>query len=346
MSHKPCFHYDAFGAPKFDREHDPSLANRLQILHAGRRYDTDTRLYYNRARWYDPLTGRFLSEDPIGFSAGDANLYRYCGNSPTNATDPTGQFIVSVPVLLVAGISLLIGGASTAALYHAADQYDEASDILGIPTAELTQADIDRYGQLIDSARTWQAVGEVGGYTALAIAGAPLAAAASWAYVGGMTAAFGTFGTSAAVTSMATIAASGIYSVGAEGVAIAQDWNQMDNIERFHRVGLLAGPFVGGMGSGYLTRSWATVGLTRLRGPSNAVKTLGNEIKQFLGNESRMITNKAGDRIFISKGGLHRVRFDFNNPAPHTSPHAHVEVNVGGRWVKSGPLYPKDVPPH
>lgn len=39
---------------------------------------------------YDTTTGRWLSEDPISFLGGDANLYRYVGNGPTNATDPTG----------------------------------------------------------------------------------------------------------------------------------------------------------------------------------------------------------------------------------------------------------------
>jgi len=39
---------------------------------------------------YDPYIGRWLQEDPIGFDAGDINLYRYVGNSPTNATDPSG----------------------------------------------------------------------------------------------------------------------------------------------------------------------------------------------------------------------------------------------------------------
>jgi hypothetical protein len=41
---------------------------------------------------YDPTIGRFISEDPIAFDGGDANLYRFVGNSPTNATDPTGMF--------------------------------------------------------------------------------------------------------------------------------------------------------------------------------------------------------------------------------------------------------------
>ncbi len=39
---------------------------------------------------YDPSVGRWTSEDPIDFAGGDPNLYRYVGNSPTNARDPTG----------------------------------------------------------------------------------------------------------------------------------------------------------------------------------------------------------------------------------------------------------------
>jgi hypothetical protein len=42
---------------------------------------------------YDPTIGRWLSEDPIGFEAGDANLYRYVGNGPAIYVDPTGLFV-------------------------------------------------------------------------------------------------------------------------------------------------------------------------------------------------------------------------------------------------------------
>ena len=62
-----------------------------RFKYAGREYDAATGLYFNRARYYDPQTGRFLSQDQSGFRAGDANLYRYAGNGPTNATDPTGH---------------------------------------------------------------------------------------------------------------------------------------------------------------------------------------------------------------------------------------------------------------
>jgi uncharacterized protein RhaS with RHS repeats len=49
---------------------------------------------------YDPTVGRWLSQDPIGFKAGDPNLYRYVGNGPTNATDPSGLKIKGVGDLL------------------------------------------------------------------------------------------------------------------------------------------------------------------------------------------------------------------------------------------------------
>lgn len=39
---------------------------------------------------YDPTIGRWTTEDPIGFKAADADLFRYVGNNPTNLTDPTG----------------------------------------------------------------------------------------------------------------------------------------------------------------------------------------------------------------------------------------------------------------
>jgi RHS repeat-associated protein len=62
---------------------------------AGREYDQATRLYYMRARYYDPELGRFLSEDPQGPSDG-LNLYAYAGNDPVNFTDPSGLEIVTI----------------------------------------------------------------------------------------------------------------------------------------------------------------------------------------------------------------------------------------------------------
>ena len=81
------FVYDSFG------NRTATTAADFRFGYTGRELDAETGLYYYRARYYDPQLGRFISEDPIGFSAGDTNLYRYVNNSPTNWTDPTGTTI-------------------------------------------------------------------------------------------------------------------------------------------------------------------------------------------------------------------------------------------------------------
>ena len=78
--------YDSYG--KVLSSAGSGTAERFKFT--GREYDAVTGLYDYRARTYDPTTGRFISRDPIGFAGGDANLQRYVGNSPTNATDPSG----------------------------------------------------------------------------------------------------------------------------------------------------------------------------------------------------------------------------------------------------------------
>jgi RHS repeat-associated protein len=68
---------------------DPSGVDIL-FGYTGREWDKDIGLQYNRARWYDPKSGRWINQDPISFAAGDANLYRYVGNHSSMASDPSG----------------------------------------------------------------------------------------------------------------------------------------------------------------------------------------------------------------------------------------------------------------
>jgi RHS repeat-associated protein len=65
-----------------------TLVNPFQ--YTGREFDPETGLNYNRARYYNPATGRFISEDPLGFGGGNPNVYAYVGNNPTNFLDPFG----------------------------------------------------------------------------------------------------------------------------------------------------------------------------------------------------------------------------------------------------------------
>jgi RHS repeat-associated protein len=61
-----------------------------QYLHQGGRYDDEAGLYSFRRREYSPTLGRWVSQDPLGFWAGDTNLYRYVASSPASSTDPSG----------------------------------------------------------------------------------------------------------------------------------------------------------------------------------------------------------------------------------------------------------------
>ena len=58
-------------------------------MYTGRFYDEESRLYYYRARYYDPETARFLERDPLGHSEGP-NLFHYVDSNPVNRVDPLG----------------------------------------------------------------------------------------------------------------------------------------------------------------------------------------------------------------------------------------------------------------
>jgi RHS repeat-associated protein len=62
----------------------------IEFGYAGRPFEERSGLSDNRARWYEPRTGKFINEDPSGFKGGDANLFRYVGNSPMDMIDPSG----------------------------------------------------------------------------------------------------------------------------------------------------------------------------------------------------------------------------------------------------------------
>jgi RHS repeat-associated protein len=79
--------YDGYG--NITSESAASWGGRYKFT--GRELDIETGLQYNRARYYDASTGRWTSQDPLGFAAGDSNLYRYVNNVPTKIMDPSGK---------------------------------------------------------------------------------------------------------------------------------------------------------------------------------------------------------------------------------------------------------------
>jgi RHS repeat-associated protein len=89
---------------------------------SGEQFDSDLGLYYLRARYYNPLTGRFMSRDPNdpGPFDSDGNpvdpttlhKYLYAGGNPVNALDPSGRGFIEFTLQLVRevpGVTLVVG---------------------------------------------------------------------------------------------------------------------------------------------------------------------------------------------------------------------------------------------
>ena len=89
------YYSDAFGTPTFKNGSGATLAGTTtgtRFLFTGREWLSQFGLYDYRNRTYSAAFGRFIEKDPIGFRAGDLNLYRYVGNDPVSLIDPWGLF--------------------------------------------------------------------------------------------------------------------------------------------------------------------------------------------------------------------------------------------------------------
>jgi RHS repeat-associated protein len=89
------YKYGLFGMPTFMDAAGNVISNSAignNILFQGREYEPETNFYYFRARHLDPIMGRFLSTDPMGYQD-SLNLYQAFGMNPVNFTDPMGTLL-------------------------------------------------------------------------------------------------------------------------------------------------------------------------------------------------------------------------------------------------------------
>src|SRR5579884_661390 len=103
--------YDPYG----NIVNQTNSANAPRFLYTGGAYDSNTGDYQDDARYYNPSAGRFVSQDPLAFKAGDTDLYRYVFNDPTSRSDPSGEDF-NLGRGLKAGTAGAIGGGITGSL--------------------------------------------------------------------------------------------------------------------------------------------------------------------------------------------------------------------------------------
>jgi RHS repeat-associated protein len=97
------YEYDAYGNSFTKQGTTPN-----NYLYRGEQYDSDLGLYYLRARYYNPATGRFLSRDPEdGDPINPASLhkYLYANGDPVNMLDPRGRAATIETIFTVSVIS-------------------------------------------------------------------------------------------------------------------------------------------------------------------------------------------------------------------------------------------------
>ncbi len=125
--------YDAWGNHKvltglglvIDEEETPDHIGFLNpFRYRSYYFDTETGLYYLKARYYDPEVGRFISPDEISYFDPDnvngLNLYAYCNNNPVMYCDPEGHSLLAA-LLIGALIGVAIGFAGTALVDYSDD---------------------------------------------------------------------------------------------------------------------------------------------------------------------------------------------------------------------------------
>jgi len=224
--------YGPFGDPllfQLSADFNTDFLPRFNVFYAGREYDLFSNLSYNRARWYDPASGRFINPDP---RYADLNLYRYALNSPANGTDPSGEVVVLAAAALSLGLMAMWSGETAAAIM------DEASaEFYATPFPD--EEAVAKFNSRMTTAQYLAAGSQVVGVTSLALATGPVAG-----YFGFMAYGFAPVPTTYVGIGLLTWTG---YEYGNEAIDIYNNFDRMTGPERLQRIGMLVGPLAGGI---------------------------------------------------------------------------------------------------
>ncbi len=163
------YDYDAWGNILSSTGSTPNV-----YLYRGEQFDPDLQLYYLRARYFNPLTGRFLTRDPLNGQITDPHTlhkYLYAGGDPINAVDPTGRadlfeqtFVVGGTLPAYPAIAAFTAGAVEAGALIAEGIVQITAELAaaavetGIAAWEEIVAAVEEYNAIVRAHSAWGAL--------------------------------------------------------------------------------------------------------------------------------------------------------------------------------------------
>ncbi|NGX42847.1 MAG: tRNA nuclease WapA [Chlamydiae bacterium] len=297
------YRYDAFG------EFSSHGIVESPWLFSGQRYDGETHLYHFAKREYDPIQGRWLTPDPLGFADGP-NLYAYVHNNPLIYVDPYGLV--------------------TRDLYDKEIHAAGRGAYRGVTNAAFSP--IDTLGRYKNYSKTLLNAVNTGDYSEIKNKWQQKSFEGKIQFSFERIAEVGTF----------VCLAKGILSRG----ALQGAWRGGQYVLRTTTSRYLRRQLTGESNVETAKGPKSAKDALLTTKYDEKVSRLKHEVNEWLGHGSKFVRNKANDPIFVSQNGLRRVRFDFNRTHPHDNPHMHIEMFSEGKWEGVGQIYPKDTLHH
>ena len=121
--------YDAWGKIEVKEEAIPN-----RFTYYGQQIDPITQQYYLRARFYNPVIGRFTQED--SYRGDGLNLYAYCANNPVYYIDPSGFYKDAIEAVIHHAKTIEIHGTAQNPVLNRRQALHLAQDMLGIPHSQ------------------------------------------------------------------------------------------------------------------------------------------------------------------------------------------------------------------
>jgi RHS repeat-associated protein len=137
------YSYDAFGNPTTSGQ----VPN--PFLYTGQMWEPEAGLYYDRARFYEPESGRFISRDPRR----SLNPYLYVEGNPPNLTDPTGEFADVAEPLIVEQDAEILDATEVQSAASLESDVERIAEKVAVGTAEAQaalEAGTPSFGQVMN----------------------------------------------------------------------------------------------------------------------------------------------------------------------------------------------------